>query len=227
MTLRHNDEAAYSRGHSLLSRRSPLRERAFNRAIETPRPALNSVGCLRLRRDGVSGRRAPRSSLFPHTTVGSAQRHIRLITKHHTERPRWRDGLSSAWRGAAASRRGNTHWSRIFTSSRRRRRHVGRLGATLASRNNRRCCANVFKKHRARPQISGALPEAVTTTHPRAPVTREASRHATRYNKRLALPSAPAPCHNSRVMGRPPVPQRTLSSDRPEDRRAVQASNDA
>ena len=61
------------------------------------------------------------------------------------------------------------------------------------------------------------MPEAVPTTHPRAPVTREASRHATRYNKRLALPSAPAPCHNSRVMGRPPVPQRTLSSDRPEE----------
>ena len=52
---------------------------------------------------------------------------------------------------------------------------------------------------------------------PRAPVTREASRHATRYNKRLTLPSAPAPCHNSRVMGRPPAPQRILSSDRPEE----------
>ena len=49
------------------------------------------------------------------------------------------------------------------------------------------------------------------------PVTREASRHATRYNKRLTLPSAPAPCHNSRVMGRPPAPQRILSSDRPEE----------
>ena len=67
-----------------------------------------------------------------------------------------------------------------------------------------------IQKTRARPLISAALPEAVTTTHPRGPVTREASRHATRYNKRLALPSAPAPCHNSPVMGRPPAPQKDL-----------------
>ena len=66
--------------------------------------------------------------------------------------------MSSAWRGAAASRRGNTHWSRIFTSSRRRRRHVGRLGATLASRNNRRCCANVFKKHGHNPRSRRPCP---------------------------------------------------------------------
>ena len=106
------------------------------------------------------------------------------------------------------------------------------FAATASPRRATRCDARVpeqppvlrqrIQKTRARPLISAALPEAVTTTHPRAPVTREASRHASRYNKRLALPSAPAPCHNSRVMGRPPVPQRTLSSDRPEDRRAVQ-----
>ena len=52
-----------------------------------------------------NGRRAPRSSLFPHTTVGSAQRHIRLIKTQHRE-----------------------------TSMARR----------LVER---RCCANVFKKH--------------------------------------------------------------------------------
>ena len=106
------------------------------------------------------------------------------------------------------------------------------FAATASPRRATRCDARVpeqppvlrqrIQKTRARPLISAALPEAVPTIHPRAPVTREASRHATRYHKRLALPSAPAPCHNSRVMGRPPVPQRTLSSDRPEDRRAVQ-----
>ena len=84
------------------------------------------------------------------------------------------------------------------------------FAATASPRRATRCDARVpeqppvlrqrIQKTRARPLISAALPEAVTTTHPRAPVTREASRHATRYNKRLALPSAPAPCHNSRVM---------------------------
>ena len=221
LTPRHNDEAAYSRGHSLLSRRSPLRERAFNRAIETPRPALNSVGCLRLCRDGVNGRRAPRSSLFPHTTVGSAQRHIRLIKTQHRE-------TSMARRLVEREARSGCQPARQHPPV----QDLHEFAATASPRRATRCDARVpeqppvlrqrIQKTRARPLISAALPEAVTTTHPRAPVTREASRHASRYNKRLALPSAPAPCHNSRVMGRPPVPQRTLSSDRPEDRRAVQ-----
>ena len=94
------------------------------------------------------------------------------------------------------------------------------FAATASPRRATRCDARVpeqppvlrqrIQKTRARPLISAALPEAVTTTHPRAPVTREASRHASRYNKRLALPSAPAPCHNSPVMGRPPAPQKDL-----------------
>ena len=208
MTPRHN-EAAYSRGHSLLSRRSPLRERAFNRAIETPRPALNSVGCLRLCRDGVNGRRAPRSSLFPHTTVGSAQRHIRLIKTQHRE-------TSMARRLVEREARSGCQPARQHPPV----QDLHEFAATASPRRATRCDARVpeqppvlrqrIQKTRARPLISAALPEAVTTTHPRGPVTREASRHATRYNKRLALPSAPAPCHNSPVMGRPPAPQKDL-----------------
>ena len=215
MTPRHN-EAAYSRGHSLLSRRSPLRERAFNRAIDTPRPALNSVGCLRLCRDGVNGRRAPRSSLFPHTTVGSAQRHIRLIKTQHRETSMARRLVERVARSGCQPARQHPPVQDLHE-----------FAATASPRRATRCDARVpeqppvlrqrIQKTRARPLISAALPEAVTTTHPRAPVTREASRHASRYNKRLALPSAPAPCHNSPVMGRPPAPQRILSSDRPEE----------
>ena len=185
------------------------------------------MGCLRLCRDGVNGRRAPRSSLFPHTTVGSAQRHKRLITKHNTERPRWRDGLSSAWRGAAASRRGNTRRSRIFTSSRRRRRHVGRLGATLASRNNRRCCANVFKKHGHDPRSRRPCPrpsrrptrEPQSRAKPR--VTPLVTISDWRYLLRRHHVTTPA-----LWAGRLPLKGFVLGSTG-RVRRAVQASNDA
>ena len=165
LTPQHNDEAAYSRGHSLLSRRSPLRERAFNRAIETPRPALNSVGCLRLRRDGVNGRRAPRSSLFPHTTVGSAQRHIRLITQHRE--------TSMARRLVEREARSGCQPARQHPPV----QDLHEFAATASPRRATRCDARVpeqppvlrqrIQKTRARPLISAALPEAVTTTHPR------------------------------------------------------------